>query len=177
MSDSTGYSVADCYNFIVSWALAHKGNTPSQRQIATSCGFSSATAYNCIKVLIKQGMLERVDGELCVVRSSFEVEPGAEQFILLTFDNGTKEAPSKINVFNMQYIPKDIQGISQKQLVKVGIGMQEMDDAHFWRAVYPKGWIYEVIDGETDRMLLIDSKGQYRALLHFHDGSATITFL
>lgn len=64
----SGHTTLDIYRYIVDWALSHKGNTPSLRQIAAGCGFSVDTAHNHVRILIEEGALRRIDGDLCVAR-------------------------------------------------------------------------------------------------------------
>ena len=75
MGELTGFTTLDVYKFIVKWAMEHKGNTPSQRQIAAAIGVAGSTVHYHTQTLISQGLLERLDGELCVVRAQFDTEP------------------------------------------------------------------------------------------------------
>lgn len=70
---NTGFAAMDVYKFIVKWAQSHKGNTPSLNQVARGCNLTSPTVHYHIQNLIKAGLLERIDGHLCVIRSSFVV--------------------------------------------------------------------------------------------------------
>lgn len=71
MIEKSGFPMVDIYKFIVKWALEHGGNTPSMRRIASSCGYSPATAHDNVVKLIGTGLLVRKDEEVCVARGSF----------------------------------------------------------------------------------------------------------
>lgn len=64
----SGNTTLDTWKFILDWALSHKGNTPSLRQIARGCGFSQDTAHAHQHKLIEMGMLVKIDTEVCVAR-------------------------------------------------------------------------------------------------------------
>lgn len=64
----SGHTTIDTWRFILDWALSHKGNTPSMRQIAKGCDFSQDTAHVHVHILIAQGVLRQIDGDLCIVK-------------------------------------------------------------------------------------------------------------
>lgn len=69
----TGHTMMDVYRFIVTWAEIHKGNTPTQRVVAEHLHVTAPTVRYHMDNLIRQGLLERVDNVLCVVRATFVV--------------------------------------------------------------------------------------------------------
>lgn len=171
----TGYTVVDAYNFVVEWAQKHKGNTPSHRQISLACGFSVATAHDCVQSLIKKGLLERIDSELCVVRSDFVLHANASDL-----GDGKWKGKGEIDILAMKSIALDINGITPKKLKSLGIVPGKAINKDYAEATYPEGWRYEEIEGtNSENYLLVDDKGNYRAVLVTpdSDGQAIITFL
>lgn len=127
------------YHFILDWAVAHKGNTPTQRQIAAGCGYTQATAHNHIGVLIEANILEYIDNHLCIVRSQFTVSDNAYEAAELE-----RTYP---DVTLMKCIPKDceIRDEAVKEsggLEHLGITVGKPLDSEFLAAKYPKGWKY-----------------------------------
>lgn len=168
---TTGFSVLDTYNFICDYAVAHKGNTPSQRLIAANCGFSSATAHSCVSALIKEGLLERIDGAVCVVRADFTLQPNARNF------PSSKEKTT--DVMPMTLIPKKLQGVNRKHLAKMGIKIGKAADDIYNLATYPPDWSYErVNDPNQESYLLADDAGIYRAIIYRRqmDNGAEVVF-
>lgn len=163
MSNKTGFSTVDTYNFILAWAIAHKGNTPSQRQVAKGCGFSGATAHACKLALIKEGLLEIIDGVLCVVRADFVLHPDAHNF-------GSTQTTTP-DIRQMGIIPKKLEGTNKKELVKLGIKIGKAVDEFYNEAVYPSGWFYEQLPvPNQESYLLADAQGIYQAVCYLRDG-------
>lgn len=166
MSNSSGFATLDTYHFILNWGLAHKGNTPSQRQISAGCGFSNATAHHHKRVLIEQGLLEIIDGELCIVRSTFTLPPNAYEVSEIE-----RIYP---NITEMKHIPKDIDfsDLGEKpSLADLGIMLGEAADEQFLLATYPEGWRYLHIkqdDPGVDMYHLVDTQKNLRASLRFN---------
>lgn len=159
MNSKTGFSTVDSYNFILAWSIAHKGNTPSQREIAKGCGFSSATAHSCVGALIKEGLLQRIDGTLCIVRADFVLRPNAR--------NLGHNQDEMANIRQMGIIPKRLQGANKKQLAKLGIKVGKAIDEFWNQASYPPGWFYEKIDDpDQESYLLADKQGVYQAICY-----------
>src|SRR6187455_857053 len=103
MSRPTGHTTIDVYRFIVDWALKHKGNTPSQREIGRACDISGSTAQYHTELLVGKKLLARIDGELCVMRSDFMLHSDAYN---LDFSD-----PEEDKIAEMKIIPKDIRGL------------------------------------------------------------------
>lgn len=176
----TGYTIADTYNFVVDWASKHKGNTPSCRQIGVGCNFSMATAHACVQALIKQGYLERIDDELCVVHSDFALHAKAKSFNLIS--DGKFKGKIAVDIFKMKAIPLNTKDMTTDQLAALGIIVGPAIDKQYQEATYPAGWLYEEIEGtNSESYLLVDEKGNYRAVLYTADGDTgnqvTLTFL
>lgn len=165
MSENTGFRTVDVYHFILDWAIAHQGNTPSQRQIAAGCGCSNSTAHHHTQVLIGRGLLERKDGELIVVRSTFSVPENAWEW-----EEIERVYP---DILSMTVIPKDtnVDDLSiMGTLDFVGLKTGAAVDEEFLAATYPDGWKYQVAampDTAVDVYFLIDGKGTLRATLRF----------
>lgn len=161
MSSKTGFSTVDTYNFILAYAIAHKGNTPSQRQVAKGCGFSGATAHACKLALIKEGLLEIIDGTLCIARADFVLHPDARNF-------GSTQTTTP-DIRQMGIIPKRLQGTNKKKLAKLGVKVGKPVDEFYNEATYPSGWFYEKIDTlivGQESYLLADEQGIYQAVCY-----------
>lgn len=158
---NTGFATVDTYRFIADWALAHKGNTPSLRQIAQGCGFSGATAHYHIQVLIKQGLLERIDGALCVVRLQ-----------IIAPDNiYDMKSPERIypEFRLMKSIPKEMTWMKTHPK-EMGIAIGDAIDEEFLQASYPLDWKFLCLafDKITETHQLVDEGGVPRAMLDFN---------
>lgn len=162
MTTNSGYTAIDCYNFVLEYSKAHKGNTPSHRQIGIACGFSVATAHSCVQSLIKEGLLERIDNELCVVRSDFVLHADASQL-----GDGKLKTEEPVDILAMKSIPLDINGITPKKLKALGITLKGVAvSKDYAEATYPDGWRYEEIEGTNgENYLLVDEEGEYQAVL------------
>lgn len=163
MTQRTGFSTIDTYNFVLDWSIAHKGNTPSQRQVANGCGFSGATAHSCINALIKEGLLERIDGTLCVVRADFVLRSSAR--------NLNSNQTNMADIQRMGIIPKKLRGANKKELAKLGVKIGKAIDEFWNEAVYPPGWFYEKVEHPNpqrngEAFLLADDKGIYQAICY-----------
>lgn len=158
----SGHNVIDAYNFILEWAAAHQGNTPSQRKMAAHCQFAIGTAYTCVATLIEKGLLERIDGDLCVVKADFTLDDDA-------FDVFAANSKPP-DLLDMNVIPQDIQGTNEAELFDMRIVVGEhIVDQFFYDATYPDGWQYEKVDDDKQgTYLLADDKGLYRAVAHYH---------
>lgn len=170
----SGHNVIDAYNFILSWAVAHKGNTPSQRKIAQECDFAIGTAHTCVATLIKEGLLERIDGDLCVVKAEF------------TLDADAANIPATNNrvwhLSDMNVIPQDMSDEDRWRLADAGVYIGKSVNDLFNKAEYPEGWRYERIESDDqEAYLLSDDRGVYRAIVHYHGKgkarSVTLTML
>lgn len=172
MAEVTGNTTLDVYNFILEWATKHKGNTPSQRQIATALGCVQTTALYHIHKLIDHGVLSYVDGELCIERSTFTLDNNA-------LDLMPKQAGP--DVIAMQYIPKVINSDDPGLWDELGIVMGDVADEEFMYATYPAGWHYELLtdNGSHSNYLLHDNDDKIRAVLrHYKEPyRADITFI
>lgn len=164
MINSTGFTTLDCYHFVVQWALTHKGNTPSQRQIARGCGFSNATAHYHTQILIERNLLARIDGELCVTRGTFSVPPNI-------FDLADLERTYPV-ITDMKTIPKEVTGLpANTKLAEFGIIPGDAVDSEFLKAYYPPGWEYmlsPITDQSVEIYNLVDDDGQTQATLRFN---------
>lgn len=135
MRENTGFRTIDVYHYILQWAIDHEGNTPSQRQIAAGCGCSNSTAHHHTQVLIGRGLLERKDGELCVVRSTFTVAENAWQW-----EEIERVYP---DIMSMTVMPKDHDfELGPSGLNNIGIFLGSAIDEEFVNAHYPDGWKY-----------------------------------
>lgn len=165
---STGFATIDCYHFILQWAIAHKGNTPSLRQIAAGCNFSGATAHYHKQVLIKQGLLEIIDGELCVVRAKFTLPDNAYEMAEIE-----RIYP---DIASMNYIPKEIDFVNARTKPGIhvsdwGIILGEAADEEFLFATYPSGWRYVQIGdfGPLKEWHLQNAAGLHLATIRFDE--------
>lgn len=158
MTEITGNTTMDVYNVILDWATKHKGNTPSQRQIAKTCGFAQTTALYHIHILIKHGLLSYVDGELCVERSTFTLDGNALDL------TPKQERP---DIMTMKYIPKVMHGDNLDLWTTMGIIMGDAADAEFMYSTYPSGWHYEQLADNSAYInyLLHDNECNIRAVL------------
>lgn len=172
MTNSTGFLSIDTYHYIINYALTHKGNTPSQRQIASGCGFSNATAHYHTQILISQGLLERIDGELCVSRGIFSVPPNI--FDIADIDRNYPD------ITDMKVIPKEIVGLGQN-IEEYGISVGDAADQEFLSASYPIDWKY-ILSPLTDQSIeiynLVNENGLIQATLRFNKThyKATLNF-
>lgn len=168
MTKGTGFATIDTYHFILQWALEHKGNTPSQRQIAAGCGFSNATAHYHTNDLINKGLLERKDGELCVVRGTFAIPENAFEI-----EDLQRLYPP---LAEMGHIPKDIMFAEFVEhpldaLNELGIILGDAVDSEFLAASYPSGWSFgEDLqkDSGVELRHLSDQKGNIIASARFN---------
>lgn len=167
----TGFRTVDTYRFIVDWALAHKGNTPSLREIGNGCDFSNATAHHHVQVLIGLGLLQSIDGQLCVTR-----------LVVIAPQNiYDMERPERIHpdMEEMAYIPKEMT-FSRTHPKEMGIMIGEAVDDEFMAATYPHFWkfvtlaedslstTYQLIDdGGVTRAVMVFDMVNYRANIHF----------
>lgn len=162
MTISSGFATIDTYQFIVNWALAHKGNTPSQSQIGLGCGFSGATAHYHIHVLMEQGLLERIDGELCVTRLQVSVP--------LDIHDMRSVERTHPEIERMGHVPKDMIVTDSSLMQNLEIRIGEVVDEEFSTAIYPDHWAFVRIsntDSLCESYLLFDENGDGRAVLHF----------
>lgn len=158
----SGHNVIDAYHFILEYAAAHQGNTPSQRRMAAHCEFAIGTAHTCVAALIKEGLLERIDGDLCVVKADFALHPDAAT---VPANKGRTAS-----LLDMNVIPRDIQGTNQAELNIMGIDIYGPFNDHFYEASYPLDWQYEKVESDgQETYLLADDEGLYRAVVHYHD--------
>lgn len=162
---SSGFATHDTYKYIVDWALQHKGNTPSHRQIAAGCGFSHATAHYHIQQLIDKGLLERLDGALCISHAEISVP--------YTAFNALRERAYP-DVTTMRFIPKEVRFAKERStLAKLGIESGDSLDEEFRQATYPEGWHYVPLDDKrveksgSKVWLLRDGEGTDRGVLSF----------
>lgn len=160
---TSGFLTVDVYHFIVQWALAHKGNTPSQRQIGEGCGFSGATAHYHIHALMDQGLLERIDGELCVARIKITAPDDI-------YDEMKSVERTYPGIEGMRCIPKEVRSSKKDiSLAKLGIETGDAMDEEFLVATYPEGWHYLKASGDeaVSIYLLRTAQSYPRATLSF----------
>lgn len=160
---SSGFATVDTYRFIVNFALTHKGNTPSQRQIGEGCGFSGATAHYHIHALMEQKLLERIDGELCVAR----IKVTAPDDIYDEMKSVERTYPE---IEKMGCIPKEMRWSTKNiSLAKLGVEANDAIDEEFLVATYPEGWRYikASIDEAASVYLLRTAQNSPRATLSF----------
>ena len=162
---NSGFATLDTYRYIVDWALGHKGNTPSQRQIAAGVGFSHATAHYHIQQLIEKGLLERRDGALCITH--------AEVSVPYTAFNALRDRAYP-DIESMTVIPKEVRFAGHKTTTaKVGIEEGESVDEEFRQATYPENWHYRPLEDDNLQKsgvkgwLLYDAKGNEIGVLSF----------
>lgn len=162
-SSGTGFPTVDTYTFIVNFALAHKGNTPSQRQIGEGCGFSGATAHYHIHALMEQGLLERIDGELCVARLKITAPDDI-------YDEMKSIERTYPEIEKMGCIPKEMRSPKNDiSLAKLDIETGDAIDEEFLVATYPENWRYIKAsrDEAVDIYLLYATRNHPRATLSF----------
>lgn len=144
MTNKTGLPTLDIYHFIVDWAMAHRGNTPSQRQIADGLDVAQSTAHYHIHILVGMGLLEQIDGELCVARGVFTMKDPMYDM--------TPIHRIYPDILSMTVIPEFIAHfhVGGMTAEEVGIVLGEKADDEFLYATYPEGFCYEKAEPESE---------------------------
>lgn len=167
----SGFPAADTYRFIVDWAIAHKGNTPSLKQIGDALGVAPATVFYHVRALVERGVLERIDGDLCVTRLIVTAPDN------IYYLNAPERSYPEIE--KMLVIPKEVT-LGRSTLDGMGINPIDVLDEEFMTASYPPFWkfakinsingveTYQLLDeGNVTRAILTYDLVNYKASIHF----------
>jgi hypothetical protein len=76
----SGLLAVNLFEFIISYKESHDGNSPTYREMCAGIGVSSTNSiFQYIRKMEKHGLIEVIDGKLCLTEGLWKYDPLAEK--------------------------------------------------------------------------------------------------